>query len=543
MWKALGWGLGIAVVAAGAALAQQNASAPRLPLVKAMPAVPQQLDYLAKYEGEASAHIVAEQASTLLVYDASKLKGGGCQQTPNLQTNLRGNLAESWRVDTAGKFVEFKLRPGAKSPYGNELSADDVKWSLERAAKLSGAARFFLHTSSDFRKENMVEVVDPRTVRVHFNSPTIYDLGVFTHLQFQIVDSKTVLKNATADDPTGGSWLAKTTADYGPWQILPANFVPGVRATFTPNENYWNKAGRGNASTLVALSVPEPATRSQLLRSGEADFAALLPFQEYGNLMNDRNVRVTNCDGNIRDTILLNYQDEKLANPLVRQAISLAIDREAIVKGVFRGFGDPATTSIHKAFGTEGLNHYAKMDVAKAKALLAQAGYPNGFTVKFTVSPSRPGAHAEQEAIFVADSLKQIGVVFEIEMITSGTAFAERFQKGTYQAMLYTEQPAFGDPFYSLTILNHSASFQNSFKYKNEKYDALVNEGRALALGDTKRRREILVEISNLMAENPAQIYLVDTSIPLAMSPKLEGWEYQALIHANMAAYQLRKTR
>ena len=109
--------------------------------------------------------------------------------------------------------------------------------------------------------------------------------------------------------------------------------------------------------------------------------------------------------------------------------------------------------------------------------------------------------------------------------------------------MLYTEQPAFGDPFYSLTILNHSASFQNSFKYKNEKYDALVNEGRALALGDTRRRREILVEISNLMAENPAQIYLVDTSIPLAMSPKLEGWEYQALIHANLAAYQLRKTQ
>lgn len=408
---------------------------------------------------------------------------------------------------------------------------------------MSGAARFFLFTSSDFRQENLVEVVDPRTVRVHFKSPTIYDLGVFTHLQFQIIDSKTVLKNATAEDPTGAAWLAKNTADYGPWQITPANFVPGVRATFTPNENYWNKANRGNASSLVALSVAEPATRSQLLRSGEADFAALLPFQEYGNLMNDRNVRVINCDGNIRDSILLSYQDEKLANPLVRQAISLAIDRDAIVKGVFRGFGDAATTAIHKAFGTDGLNPYIKTDVAKAKALMAQAGHPNGFPLKLTVSPSRPGAHAEQEAIFVADGLKQIGIQVEIELITSGTAFAERFQKGTYQAMLYTEQPAFADPFYSLTILNHSSSFQNSFKYKNEKYDALVNEGRSLALGDTKRRRDILTEISNLMAENPAQIYLVDTSIPLALSPKIEGWEYQALIHANIAAYQLRKSR
>ena len=109
--------------------------------------------------------------------------------------------------------------------------------------------------------------------------------------------------------------------------------------------------------------------------------------------------------------------------------------------------------------------------------------------------------------------------------------------------MLYTEQPAFADPFYSLTILSHGSSFQNSFKYANATYDALVNEGRGLPLGETKRRKEILVELSNVMAETLPQIYLVDTSIPLALSPKLDGWEYQALIHANIAAYQLRKNR
>lgn len=115
MFKHLMLGLGLAVLSATAATAQSS-NLPRLPLVKAMPAIPQQLDYLTKYEGEASAHIVAEQASTLLVYDANKLKLGGCQQTPNLQTDLRGNLAESWRIDRDGKFVEFKLRAGATSP-------------------------------------------------------------------------------------------------------------------------------------------------------------------------------------------------------------------------------------------------------------------------------------------------------------------------------------------------------------------------------------------------------------------------------------------
>ena len=80
------------------------------------------------------------------------------------------------------------------------------------------------------------------------------------------------------------------------------------------------------------------------------------------------------------------------------------------MKGVFRGFGKPAVTGIHADYGIDGLNRYIKTDVARAKTLMAEAGYPNGFSAKFVVSASRPGAHAEQEAIFVADQLKQIGI-------------------------------------------------------------------------------------------------------------------------------------
>ncbi|MSO65424.1 MAG: ABC transporter substrate-binding protein [Alphaproteobacteria bacterium] len=524
----LAWGL----MTAGAAA--------QLAIVKAIPAVPQQIDLQQRYEGEASAYIGAEQASTLLQFDAAKLKGAGCLETPHVQRSLRPNLAESWAYSADGKALEFKLRKGVKSPAGNEMTATDVKWSLDRAIKLASIVRFLMFDINSFR-EDPIEIVDPLTVRVHLKAPTIFDFAVFTWNQIQIHDSKTVLANATAEDPLGNGWLAKNTADFGPWQITAANFTPGSRVTFTPNANYWNNAGRGNANRLVVLGVPDSSTRSQLLRTGEIDFAAALPLQEYANLTTDRNVKVETCVGATRDTLLLNYQDQRFANPLVRQAISLAIDRQALVRGVFRGFGKPAVTGVHADYGTEGLTPYIKFDLAKAKELMAQAGMANGFSAKFVVSASRPGAHAEQEAIFVADMLKQIGITLEIDIVASGTAFSERFFKGDYQAMLYSEGPAFADPFYSLSLMNHGKSFQNSFKFANERYDALVTEGLHLPAAASARRQEILVEVAKIMSENPPQVYLIDSVVPLARNPKVSGWEIQGPTAGNINAYLLRK--
>ncbi|WP_319496022.1 ABC transporter substrate-binding protein [uncultured Cohaesibacter sp.] len=512
------------------------------PIIKAVPTVPQQLDFQTTYEGEASSFIVNELASSLLQFDTASLKAAGCGQMPDVQTGLRPNLAESWTVDPDGKFVEFKLRQGVKSAAGNEMTAKDVKWSIDRGLKQSPIMRFLAFKIDSFEEEP-VEIVDDYTIRVKTKSRTIFDLVIFHWSQFEIYDSAVVQEHVSDADPVAAEWLKKNSPNFGPWQLSEAGFMPGQRVTMQPNPNYWDAEGRGNGNSLIVLGVPESSTRAQLLRSGEIDFAAVLPFDEYASLKEADGVTVENCVSAARDTLLLNYEDEHLGNPLVRQAISYAIDREAIVQGVFKGFAKPAVSGISASYNVEGLENYISHDLEKAKALMTEAGYADGFSMSFVVSPTRPGSHAEQEAIFIKDSLAKIGITADIELVASGTTFSERFFKGNYQAMLYQELPAFADPFYSLSLMNYGESFQNTYHYKNADYDKLVSEGLHLSADKTDRRNEILVELSKIMAKDRPQVYLIDTGIPQARSSSVAGWEIQMHSAGNITAYKLKKSQ
>lgn len=510
-------------------------------IVKAVPAIPQGLDLQLRYEGESSAYVAAERASTLVQFASDQLEGGGCQQTPNIQTDIRPNLAESWTIDRDGGFVEFTLREGVMSAAGNEMTAEDVKWSLDRALELGSIPRFLLHQAAGYRTEDPVEIIDDRTVRVHFDRPSIFQLVVFTWSQMQILDQAAVEPHITEDDPWGTEWVSSNAVDFGPWTIPEENFTPGSRVVFEPNPNFWNAEARGNAEGLISLGIGESATRTQLLSAGEIDFAASLSLQDIQALQDDPALRMETCVGAVRDTLLLNFEDEHFGNPLVREAVSLAIDRQAIVDAVFSGFGRPALTGIHQDYGIEGMQQYFRYDPDRARELMAEAGYPDGFTARFTVSQSRPGARAIDEAIFVADQLGEIGISLDIEIIASGTAFSERFFDGDYEIMLYSESPAFADPFYSLNLMNHGSSFQNSFGYADERYDALVTEGLELAPDQQERRREILVELADVMAAGMPQVYLVDTVIPQAWNVAVTGFENQGAIAGAISAYRLTK--
>lgn len=477
---------------------------------------PGSLDIWTTYEGETSRVNAFEWGSTLVEYDDT---ADGCEQLAPSDT-LRGNLAESWEYSPDDKQLIITLRPGVTSAAGNTLTAEDVVWSLNRAAKQSTIVDFLLHSVAQFAKKPF-EARDDQTVVINLLEPTALDMAIFSWPQLSILDTTEVRKHATKADPLAGEWLTTHVANFGPWQL--DSFDPGNEVVYTPNPNFWNTDDRGDIDKLVYRSVPDAATRLQLLESGAVDYAEKLDFDQYQQVDESDTTTLHNCASPNRDTLQLNEVFGPFADPTVRQAISEAIDRDALVKGVYNGLSTPAATGISSVYWQPGDDaKRLTYDPEHAKQLLADAGHSD-LSFELMASPSRPGAHAQSLAVQIQNMLKAIGVTVKIRMVPGATEFSDDFFASKFDAVVYTEPPAVGDPFYSANLYNTSESFQNTFGYHNKKYDELAKQ---IQLTDPGPERDALVnEISDLMVETMPQVYLTDSRYLHAFSDRISGFQ------------------
>jgi len=483
--------------------------------VYAVPSVTTTLDYQ-PYEGDANRFVDIPLESKLILYDPTKLAGQGCEQLASL-TDLKGDLATEWSYSGDRKTITFKLRD-AKSEYGNTLTAEDVKWSIERTMALSPIAKFNYFSIADYKKEGAVTVVDDHTVQINVNSPTALDV-VENLVFFAIIyDSTEAKKHATEADPWAVDWLKTHTANFGPWKI--ADFQPGQQVTYEPNPNYYGE--RGNITKFILRAVPDASTRRQLLEAGSVDWAARLSLNDYKSLQNAAGVTVRMCQSPNRDNLVLNLKNDILKNDQVRAAISMAIDRQAIVDGAYLGFGKPAVTGLSSYYSYPTPDATYTYDVEKAKATLAAAGYPNGFELKLLYSPSRPGPMAQQSAILMQSMLGKIGIKVTLEQVASGTEFSDRFLKGHYDAIVWQEPPLIADPYFSAAIYNMSGSFQNSFGFNSPEYDQLVRDVATTAPGPDRDAK--MSELAGLGVTAYPVIYLVDDVFLQAHRANIAGY-------------------
>ena len=500
--------------------------------VYAAAGVPETLDVWSNYQGDPSRVQMYEWGSKLVYYDAEGLEGDGCTELATTE-NVRPGLAESWEVADDGT-ITFTLREGVMSPAGNELNAEDVVWSLNRARELSPVVQFLMSDVSHFPEENAFEAVDERTVQVNVERGTALDVSLFTYPMLMVHDSRHILEQAGPDDELGNTFLESNTANYGPWVL--ESFEPGQEATYSAHPDYWDQDRRGNINELVIRNVGESSTRMQLIQTGEADYAERLSFQEYQDLQESgENVEVVNCISPNRDALILNTEFGPFGDADVRRAISMAIDREALVQGVYLGFAEPSTTGMSRVYlndtsGLSALQH----DPEQARQLLEDAGVTD---LSFTImaSPTRPGAHAESLAVQIQSMLSDVGVQAEINVVPGSTEFSDAFFAGEYESVIYLEPPALGDPFYSANLYNTTASFQNTFGYDNPEYDDLAMQIEQTPPGD--ERQEAIREISDLIVEDVPMVYLVERSYTHAFTAGVSG--YMNTPHGQLLTYQM----
>lgn len=473
-------------------------------LVYAVPAVADHVDP-ALWQGDPGRWSLWVQRSSLVRYDTSGLAENGCDALATVE-DITGELAESWEFDEGESAWVVDLRD-AQSPYGNTLSAEDVKWSYDRMKELSGVSRFMYQGQAQYT-DDAVEVVDEDTIRINVQERTALDMAIHTIGPFTmgVYDSTEVKKHTTEDDPWAEEWLATNTANYGPWQLESIN--PGTELVYVPNENYWGD--RGNITRLIIRGIPESSTRQQLIQAGEIDATTRLSFEENSSLQGVDGLYVADCVSPNRDDIVMNLTEPPFDDARVRQALALSIDREALVEGPYRGFGQPSRHSLPASFDDPSSDIEFEYDPERAQQLLAEAGYEDGLDATLTLSPSRPGPHAEEVAILIQDMAGEVGINFELEVIASASDFNTRFQENQYEAMLYLDPPAVADTAYTLNNYLHSEAAQNNFGYSNPDVDALIEQIATTQPGS--ERDDLIRQIDQIIMEDMPIVYLVDRS-------------------------------
>ncbi len=318
---------------------------------------------------------------------------------PEDLTKLVGGVAESWSFSDDGKTITLKLRPGQTFHSGNPVTAADVAWSLQRVVKLDQAPSFIV-TQFGWTKDNvdrLVRATDDATVEVTITkdfSPGLV-LNAFSAGIGSVIDKKTAMAHEK-DGDLGHDWLNTNSAGSGAFSLKTwkANEVVILEA----NANY--RHGAPSMKRVILRHVPEPAAQRLLLEKGDTDMARDLTTDQLAGLQGKAGVAIDTYPAALLQYVATNHQHPILGNPKVEEGLRWLIDYDGMAETFLKG-----TWKVHQALWPSGLwasltERPYKLDVAKGKELLAEAGYADGFEVTldaFNTSPFQEMAQSVQQ--------------------------------------------------------------------------------------------------------------------------------------------------
>lgn len=443
--------------------------------------------------------------------------------------NLKGMLAESWEFAADGTSVKFKLREGVLSNWGNELTAEDVKYTFDRKFEVKGAGAFMTGVMGLAGKD-AVKVEDKYVVSFNLDKPNPILMIVCGHLANPIFDAKKCQEMATADDPWARKFLDTNVAGFGPYNLK--EVTRGQQLVATARPDYWGE--KPYFETVVFREVPASATRLQLLQGGAVDIAQNLSPTEMKSLAGSDKATVTSIDASQMLWIELNTAFAPLDNPKVRLALNYAMPKDEIVATILQGYGEKMTT-IMPAFypgATDAYFDYA-YDLEKAKALLAEAGFADGFATTLAYNAGDP--IEEPIAIMYQTALKQIGVTIELKKLPAGTFF-DSLTKRTEPMIFNLDAPWTPDPGFALNLYFFSGSFVDFSNYKNEAVDALI--GTSLSTLVEKDRMEAVDAAQKILGEEAPWALIANPGFHLAHGKDIGGIVYYTSNRLNFQDYK-----
>jgi peptide/nickel transport system substrate-binding protein len=417
------------------------------------------------------------------------------------QGNLVPALATSWKRLNPTTW-QFALRKGVKFHNGDDFNADAVKFTLDRAINPDTKATIISELSTIVR----TDVVDPFTVNVTTKAPDFLlpvRLGELFGLMLSPKHTNAVGKEAIATKPNG----------TGPFKLVA--WTKNEQMVLEANEHYWR--GAPKVKRIIVRPILEDAARIAALQAGEVDMIAPIPHVRIADLKRNDKLVIKTIPAPRIFHVTIDVRKPPFDNVKVRQALNYAVDANAIVKSLYFGYGTRLATVVDKgALGYDPKVQPYPFDPKKAKELLAEAGFPNGFEAEFDSFTGSIADHAKPAEAIVG-YLEKVGLKIKQNVFEFSAFGPRRVQNRTAALFIYSIGNAYLEPSWVIRWMTQGGL---GMHYKNPALDAMLT--KIEATDDPKERAQQYSEVQKLIKDEAPFIFLFQADAVFGMSNRID---------------------
>lgn len=437
---------------------------------------------------------------------------------------VQPGLATKWNVSADGMSVTLQLRKGAKFSNGRDITPEDVIWSLERAANPKNGIWNFLISSID---KVVTDGTDGVKIMLKHPDPailhalTVFNTAVMPEKEFEAEPGKT--------DEAKAREFAKDPIGSGPFVLK--SWVHGQSMTLVRNPYFWAEGSDGKPlpylNSVVFKVIPDDATRILQLQSGALDGAEFIPYARVQELKKAPDINMELYPSTRVEYVTMNVRKDvagkanPLSNPEVRQALNYATNKKAIIQIVTHGVGSPMSSFMSSATPLHaGKGELYPYDLAKAKALMAKAGYGKGFSTSLLVLAGN------QDELSIATMLQQmwgqVGVKLQLQQVDNATR-TDEYRKGEFSMRLSAWTDDIADPSEITSYFAYSPTIQSLHTgWKNDTVDKLFVESQSQM--DAAKRKEEYAKIQQIFNTTGPTVSLYQTPYPVALRKDVHGF-------------------
>lgn len=444
--------------------------------------------------------------------------------------NIQPELATSWEISDDKKTLLFHLRKDATFHDGSPVTAEDVKWSFDRAVAAGGFPTIQMAAGS-FTDPSQFSVVDEHTFKITLPEPNKLALPDLAVPVPDIVNKKLALKHATADDPWALNWTRQNDAGGGPFKV--ASWKAGDQIVFD-RFDAWKSGPLPALKKVVYREIASPGTRRALLEKGDVDISIALPPKDYSELAAAGKVNVIGTlMQNETFHVDMNVTMKPFDNVKVRQAVAYALPYDAIMSQAIYNRAEPL-------YGADPAAPFPpkwpvaspyKTDLDKAKALLKEAGLEGGFKTDLYYDMSQATVQ-EPMALLIQEQLKKLNIEVTLHKVPGSDWFAKMGSKSLPMDINYfygwLDYPEY---FFFWTYDGKNNSVFNTSNYVNPALDDLIAKARFET--DKSKYDAIISEMNKIVMTDVPRAPVAHLFSDVALQKNVKGYVYWFHTHVD----------